>query len=226
MTLAIAHRGEPVGHTENTLPAIRAAVDAGAGMVEIDVRLTADGIPVLLHDADLRRIWGIDSDLAVLTSGELAQLRGPAGERIPALAEVAALAADAGVELMVDLPAADAGPVSYDLLAAAGVVDSCLFAGFTRPLRDHAPGARIALTWNEMHLPDGPTLEFFRPEYFNPHFQLLTAAVADQMHARGIRVSVWTVDHPRDMAAVILQGADAVISNRISELITVIKEQS
>jgi glycerophosphoryl diester phosphodiesterase len=225
MTQAIAHRGEPVGHVENTEAAIRAAVDAGAGMVEIDVRLTADRTPVLLHDADLRRIWGVEADLAALTADQVAQLRGPAGERIPTLAEVAGLAADSGVQLMVDLPAEDAGPVSYDLLTSAGIVDACLFAGFTGPLRQHAPKARIALTWKEMHLPDEATLEFFRPEYFNPHFQLLTAGVADQMHERGILISVWTVDHPRDMAAVIVQGADAVISNRIAELITVIGEQ-
>jgi glycerophosphoryl diester phosphodiesterase len=225
MTLAIAHRGEPIGHVENTLEAIDAAVLAGAAMVEIDVRLTADRIPVLLHDADLRRIWGIDSDLTALSAHRVAQVCGPAGERIPTLAEVVALVADTGVQLMVDLPAAEAGPVSYDLLAAAGIVDSCLFAGFTRQLRDHAPGARIALTWNDMTPPDPGTLEFFRPEYFNPHFQLLTATVADSMHSRGIGISVWTVDHPRDMAAVIVQGADAVISNRIADLVTVIKEQ-
>ena len=61
MTLAIAHRGEPGGHIENTLDSFQAAIDAGAPMLEIDVRLTADGRPVVIHDADLTRIWGVSA---------------------------------------------------------------------------------------------------------------------------------------------------------------------
>lgn len=119
------------------------------------------------------------------------------------------------------------GSVSYDLLKSMGILEACLFARKARPLREHAPGARIALTWERVDLPDdAATLAFFRPEYFNPHFQLLTATVADLMDARGIGISVWTVDHPRDMAAVIAQGADAVISNRIADLITTIREHA
>ena len=76
MTLTIAHRGEPVGHVENTLPAIEAALRAGADMVEIDIRLAADGVPVLLHDANLRRIWGVGSSVSALTSTQLAAVRG------------------------------------------------------------------------------------------------------------------------------------------------------
>jgi glycerophosphoryl diester phosphodiesterase len=48
--VAIAHRGEPVGHRENTLPAFAAAVALGADMVEIDLRRTRDGAIVVLHD--------------------------------------------------------------------------------------------------------------------------------------------------------------------------------
>ena len=44
------------------------------------------------------------------------------------------------------------------------------------------------------------------------------------MHGAGIRVSVWTVDHARDMRAVIVQGADAVITNRIAELVALLKD--
>ena len=55
---AIAHRGEPVGHRENTLPAFEAAVALGADMVEIDLRRTRDGAIVVLHDQTLERLWG------------------------------------------------------------------------------------------------------------------------------------------------------------------------
>ena len=53
--MVIAHRGASAQHAENTLPAFLAAWDAGAQWVEADTQPTADGVPVLLHDADLDR---------------------------------------------------------------------------------------------------------------------------------------------------------------------------
>jgi len=46
------------------------------------------------------------------------------------------------------------------------------------------------------------------------------------MHAKGMHVSVWTVDHPADMVAAIAQGADAIISNQIVQLDAVIKREA
>ncbi len=134
------------------------------------------------------------------------------------------LAIGAGVQMMVDIPAATAGVPAFDLARRMGALDACLFAGETREIRQRSSTARIALSWERLEPPDEPTLAFYRPEYFNPHFQLLTASVADRMHAAGIRVSVWTVDHPRDMRAVIVQGADAIITNRIAELVALLKD--
>ena len=56
--LAVAHRGDPYVHRENTLASVRSALRKGADAVEVDVRLTRDGVPVLLHDATLKRLWG------------------------------------------------------------------------------------------------------------------------------------------------------------------------
>lgn len=52
----VAHRGWQRRYPENTLPAIKGALDAGARYIEVDVQLTADGVPVLFHDRTLRRI--------------------------------------------------------------------------------------------------------------------------------------------------------------------------
>jgi len=54
----IAHRGYPRRYPENTLEGIAAAIKAGACFVEFDVQLTADGVPVLLHDVSLMRATG------------------------------------------------------------------------------------------------------------------------------------------------------------------------
>jgi glycerophosphoryl diester phosphodiesterase len=56
----VAHRGWPRRYPENTLLSLERALEAGAEFVEFDVQMTADGVPVLLHDADLRRMAGVD----------------------------------------------------------------------------------------------------------------------------------------------------------------------
>jgi glycerophosphoryl diester phosphodiesterase len=61
--VAVAHRGEPVGHRENTLPPFAAAVDQRADMVEIDLRRTRDGEIVVLHDQTLERLWGVGASV-------------------------------------------------------------------------------------------------------------------------------------------------------------------
>ncbi|MET3803074.1 glycerophosphoryl diester phosphodiesterase [Nakamurella sp. UYEF19] len=221
--MSIAHRGEPVAHRENTMESVAAAIDAGADMVEIDVRATGDGTLMVLHDAELTRLWKVPHLLAELDLAQVRALTSPAGERVPTLADVARLASERQCQLMVDLPDPVIGPAAFDELQRLRVLDSMLFAGNTGPLRAHAPTARIALSWENLELPSEDLLRERRPAFFNPYFRLLTAGIVDDMHAKGIQVSVWTVDHPADMAAAIAQGADAIISNEIALLETVIK---
>ncbi len=71
----IAHRGNAAEFPENTLPAIRSALDLGARFVEFDVQLTADRQPVLLHDSSLKRTAGIDRNALEMTLAELSEVR-------------------------------------------------------------------------------------------------------------------------------------------------------
>lgn len=91
----IAHRGASGDAPENTLAAISRAWDLNADGVEIDLRLSADGIPVVFHDADLKRITGCDlsvceQTLSSLSLYDVGQWKGKKweGERIPTFDEV------------------------------------------------------------------------------------------------------------------------------------------
>lgn len=74
---AVAHRGDPYQHRENTLPSLRSAMVKGADAVEVDVRLTSDGVPVLLHDTTLNRLWGLDQPISGTHSEEVRRLGVP-----------------------------------------------------------------------------------------------------------------------------------------------------
>jgi len=98
----IAHRGEALRYPENSLLAIAAALQAGARYVEIDVQISADGVPVLFHDADLQRLCATPGAIADYRLSQLDRLRacepGRFGERfrdvrIPTLDAAASLMA-------------------------------------------------------------------------------------------------------------------------------------
>ncbi len=72
--LIIAHRGASAVAPENTLAAFRKALDVGADGVELDVRLSKDGIPVVIHDPTLLRTTGITSLVAELTAEQLSKV--------------------------------------------------------------------------------------------------------------------------------------------------------
>jgi glycerophosphoryl diester phosphodiesterase len=66
----IAHRGYAGRYPENTMPAIEAALAAGARNIELDLQLTADRVPVLFHDSDLFRIMGVSGSVGEITASE------------------------------------------------------------------------------------------------------------------------------------------------------------
>jgi glycerophosphoryl diester phosphodiesterase len=71
--LIIAHRGSSAAAPENTLAAFGHALDAGADGIELDVRLASDGVPVVIHDASLRRTGSVRDEISQMTSTQLAK---------------------------------------------------------------------------------------------------------------------------------------------------------
>jgi glycerophosphoryl diester phosphodiesterase len=217
--VAIAHRGEPVGHRENTLPAFEAALALGADMVELDLRRTRDGAVVVLHDQTLERLWGVDASVGDLDLADLARL-GEDDVRIPTLGE--ALAA-VPCDLMVDFTRREVVPGALSAVEAAGALGRSLFVSGNVPglrmLRARSAEARVGLTWTEGTSPPLALLHELGSEFWNPMFSLVTPEGVAQVHASGRRVSTWTVDAEDDMARLVAAGVDAIVSNRIDSLV-------
>lgn len=90
----IAHRGDCTAHPENSLPALAAALDQGVGQVEFDIQLTADHVPVLLHDAGLARTTGRPGRIFDLIAAEATRIPLAGGDGragVPSLASALAL---------------------------------------------------------------------------------------------------------------------------------------
>ncbi|GGT39247.1 glycerophosphoryl diester phosphodiesterase [Streptomyces atratus] len=215
---AVAHRGDPYRVRENTLPSIRSALERGADAVEVDVRVTRDGVPVLLHDSTLERLWGHDVRLDRLTHEELTELT--AGG-VPTLRD--ALLAAGTHRVMVDLP----GSTDDSVRRIVGVVRECgagerayYCAGPDAMLRVRAadPSAEIALTWTTLAPPRAALLDAVRPRWLNYRFGLVDRELTDRLHRDGLLVSAWTADTKRTMRRLVRQGVDSITTNRVDAL--------
>src|SRR5947208_14590484 len=99
----VAHRGASATFPENTLEAFEGAITAGADVVELDVRLTADGTPVVMHDADVSATTDGHGFVHTFSLSELRRLRvGGTEAGVPTLAEaLEALSGRCGVNVEV-----------------------------------------------------------------------------------------------------------------------------
>ncbi|MDF3302719.1 glycerophosphodiester phosphodiesterase [Streptomyces tropicalis] len=216
---AVAHRGDPYRFRENTTDALRSALDRGADAVEIDVRLTRDGVPVLLHDETLKRLWNRPRPLRTLSAEEV---RGLTDGLLPTLAD--ALAATGGARVMIDLPGSPGVPAVrriVDVVRSCGAEDRvyyCAGAEVMLAVRAVDASAEIALTWTTLAPPRPGLLHAVRPRWLNYRFGLVNRELAARVHRDGYLLSVWTPDTRRSLRRLLDHGVDSVTTNRVDLL--------
>ncbi len=233
--LVVAHRGASATHPENTLPAFEAALAAGADAVELDVRLAADGTPVVLHDPDVARTTDGRGPVAALTVAELKRLNaGPPGGppvQVPTLREVLELVSGrAGVDLEVKNLPGEPGfredgrgivEATLEALEETAFAGPVLVSSFHRPTlrraRRLAPEVPTGLLLAAGDLQAALTAAVEDGHAFLLPGVALVEAGGDAFLARahrvGLRVGTWTVDDPEAVADLFARGVDAVATN-------------
>lgn len=218
------HRGlETKGAQENTLQAFYDAVDAGGKMVELDVHLAGDKVPVVVHDKDLKRVAGSDGIVANLSAAELKRLA-----RVPSLEEVFRDPRLKGLLVNVEIKSSSARDNGLETAIAAvvkraGAEGRILFSSFNplslRRISKLLPNVpRALLATNE----DEPENKFYlrrmllawaaRPHMLNYDGHFLTEKMAKGLSSRRIPFAVWTVNDPADGKKFLAMGAKSIIS--------------
>lgn len=221
MTLVWGHRGASGDAPENTLAAFRLAAEQGADGVELDVQLSADGVPVVIHDETLDRTTDGTGPVKDRTAAELARLDAGAGEHVPTLAEVLALLAPTGLEVNVELknsvePYPGLEAAALDVVRAAGFEDRVWWSTFQHPslrvLRGLAPDARVGFLHLEALLDPWLYAQRLDGAALHPAWEALQVpGTIEGCREAGVRVHTWTVNTPEALR--VCRGVDAVITN-------------
>jgi glycerophosphoryl diester phosphodiesterase len=232
----VAHRGASADYPENTLEAFLGAVEAGADLVELDVRLTADGVAVVLHDVDVSATTDGSGFIHNLTLEEVKGLdasggKGPRAE-VPTLREALhVLSGLVGVNVEVknlpgepafDSPSEVAAEEVVRLLeetrfSGPVVVSSFNWLSIERVLQMD-PAIPTGFLTTGMIDPRAALMYVRSREhrYVLPQAPALLEAgsvFVDEAHDHGIQVGTWTVDDPEVIEQLFAMGVDAVATN-------------
>lgn len=233
----VAHRGGGALAPENTLAAMRAGAARGYAMAEYDVKLSADGVPFLLHDDTLDRTTDGSGDAGALPYGSLALLdagswRGPAwaGEPLPSLRAIARCTQACGMASNIEIkpsPGRERDTGEQVALAARALWRD---ARLPPLLSSFSETALAAAAQAAPELPRGLLIEGEPPVGWQEralrlgciaahldHRAVREQTVRDARNA-GLRLAVWTVNDPARARELLEWGVDAIITDALDRI--------
>jgi glycerophosphoryl diester phosphodiesterase len=231
--LVFAHRGGAALAPENTIAAFDRGLALGADGIELDVRLSRDGVVVVHHDRTLERTTPLSGPLASRSAAELADVS------VPSLASVLARYPAARVIVEMKINAPSFGRAVLDVIEAAGAVGRVCLGGFgrrvLRAVREMNPAiatsaAREEVRWALYRSWCGWPHRRARYDGFQiPEMAGSTRVVSpkfiEHAHRVDLGVQVWTVNAEADARRLIEWGVDALITDRPDLIVPVVNNE-
>ncbi len=242
--VVIAHRGASAYAPENTHSAFKMAITMKAEMIELDLLLSKDGVPVVIHDEDLSRTTGINGIVSDYTLAELKKLETGAwfdikyaGEPFPTLEEVLAytkgkIAVNIEIKHEAVTDTAERGIVdkALKLVYQAGVEDQVIFSSFDYRVMEHLnkldPDMPKALLYEERQsgkLSPKQLVEKYSVDAFNCSHKVLTDEWIEELNANNIPFFIYTVNDKALMERIAKAGAKGIFSDYPDELSKVVE---
>jgi glycerophosphoryl diester phosphodiesterase len=238
-TRCIAHRGFSGAAPENTLAAVRAAIDIGADMAEVDVSLSADRRIVVMHDDTIDRTTNGSGEVVRFTLAELRELDagswfdpGFSDERIPTLEEVFAVAKNrilVNVEIKSEAVARGIVDHVCNEIRAHDMVHQVVVSSFSPralvEMHSIAPEIRTAVLYNTELYKGRKAVEIvsgLEASVFNIKHQRLTGTLLRRCRENRIPVGVYTVNEPDRMRRLIARGVNAIFTDYPDRLLEVL----
>jgi glycerophosphoryl diester phosphodiesterase len=203
----LAHRGDPRKFPENTLASFRAALDLSYGYLELDINMTKDGIPVVIHDTTINRTTNGSGLVKDYTWEDLQQFDAGKGERIPHLRDVLQLAKDRAI---VDIELKQSGDMYpgmeravWEAIQQSGMEDQVFVSSFDHyaimRMRELAPAIELGLVIYGATPSVFPLMEQLKAKYVAVKYIYLTEDYVRLCESKGLQVIAWTIDDETTM---------------------------
>jgi len=208
------------GHApENTLQGIRKAIELGSEAIEIDVQMSSDGVPMLMHDLTVDRTTKGTGEVARLTIDELRALD-VGGEPVPTLAEVLDLT-KGKVLLVTEIKQPGVEAQVARVVHEAGALDDVMAWSFfphaLEDMRAAEPRIPCALLIAAEYVSKWPVLREralkIGAQGVSVFFLGIDDAIAESCRRSGLALYCWTPDQPAQITKLIAQGVDGICSN-------------
>jgi len=209
--LIIGHRGASAVAPENTMAAFEAAIAAGADGIEFDVRLSRDGVPVIIHDDTLQRTHGLRQRVADMTVKELRTVG------VPSLRDLFELMSPNDLFLCLEIKGSSAElaqrccELVREFSFAERVIVECFDLDVLRLVNLKTAALFDPRVYTDQSLIDR-ALEV-GAEVLALHHRLAKPSLIEKAKLAGLRVVVWTVDDPAWVARAQAMGIEALITN-------------
>ncbi len=219
-----SHRGDLKHAPENSMSSIRSAIRKGVDAVEVDVAMTKDGVIVLSHDLDLKRVAGVSDKISNLTYEEIKQidigrLYGEEfiGERIPTLDEVLKVMQENDTKLIIDLKSAEPGRgFAEKIVELVEKNDSDHLAyvqSFSYELLQDIRKRNETIKIGQILFLSAGNLSKLDVDFYTIRESMLTERFIERAKKQNREVWVWTVNIKRNMKEVLKYDIDGIITD-------------
>jgi glycerophosphoryl diester phosphodiesterase len=214
--IRVGHRGAAGHAPENTVAAIHAGIACGVEFVEIDLRRTADGALVALHDATVNRTTDGRGRISRLSLEEVKRLDAGHGTGIPTLEE-ALEAASGRTGLMLELKARNIAQQTVEAVRRTRFKGPLLYASFLHDELTHVrkadPGASLMVLFDRFPPASVARAMKYAPSHVGLRHSKATHRLVEAFHSANLYVFVYTPNRSADIQRAICLGVDGVISN-------------
>lgn len=229
-TKIFAHRGASGYAPENTIEAFQLAIEQGADGIELDVQLTADGVPVVIHDEKIDRVTDGKGFVKDYTLKELRQYTVYSKKfevykeaRIPTLEEVLELIRPSNIQVNIELKTGiiwypDIERKTVELVKKNGMEDRIIYSSFNhysvQRLREIVPDAETAYLYSDVILKIDEYAKKTGVDGIHPavYHVKMDNFLEEYLNSK-LKIRVWTVNRKKDMRDLMTVGIEAIITN-------------
>ncbi|MDI6890713.1 MAG: glycerophosphodiester phosphodiesterase [Thermodesulfovibrionales bacterium] len=214
MFLKVGHRGARAYEIENTVESFKRAIELGVNAVELDVRKSKDGKLVIIHDDNLKKVFGKDIQVNEATLKKLKQLT---ENKILTLEEALKFIGKKVEKILVELKEVGYEKKVLEVIKKEKLKDVVIIVSFREQalfnVRKLDKEIETGLIYSKYKNPIDVALKL-NAQYLVPLYRFTHTKDIEKAHKNNLRVIVWTINTKQEVKEYIAKGVDGIASDK------------